>query len=111
MDIQKQIEYFKGIPYENKKEKILEMLKQLIWTHEKFKMFYDTITTVNNISEKVLIYIYQGIFEIAAEIEAGNTIGLENKIKHMNEVIMAIRQQEEIDKQREGNPDDILQKI
>ncbi|HBB04314.1 TPA: hypothetical protein DCZ39_05485 [Patescibacteria group bacterium] len=70
MDIKKQVEYFKGLSYETKKDKVLEMLKQLQWTHETFAMFYKTINSLNSISETVLIFIYQGILEIAEQIAA-----------------------------------------
>lgn len=110
-DIQKQLEYFKGLAYEVKREKVLEMLKKLEWTHETFAMFYKTITTLTKVSENVLLYIYQSIFEIANELEAGNKAQAEDKIKSMAEVIMAIKKEEELERKREGDPDDLLKKL
>lgn len=111
MDIQKQVEYFKGLSYETKRGKITEMLKILQWTHETFAMFYKTITTSNNISETILTYLYQSILEIAEEINAGRKEGAQDKIKKMAEVLMMIRQQEAMEREREGDPEELLKSI
>ena len=111
MDIKKQVEYFKWLPYETKKDKVIDMLKQLQWTHETFAMFYKTISTLKEISETVLIYIYQGILEVAEAIQAGKKDEAQEKIKKMAEVLMVIRKQEEMEREREGNPDELLKKM
>lgn len=111
MDIQKQVEYFKTLPYETKKGKVTEMLKQLQWTHETFAMFYKTITTLADVSETVLLYIYQGILEVAEEISAGNKDEAQDKIKKMGEVLMMIRKKEEMEREKEGNPEELLKNI
>lgn len=111
MDIKKQVEYFKGLPYETKRTKVLEMLKQLQWTHEVFSMFYKTISSLNKTSDSVLIYIYQSILEIANEIEAGRKDKAQDKIKKMAEILMTIKKQEEMEREREGNPEELLKKI
>ena len=111
MDIKKQVEYFKELSYDTKREKVLDMLKQLQWTHETFAMFYKTLTTLTSVSESVLIYLYQGILEIAEEINAGNQNSAQEKIKKMAEVLMAIRKQEEMEREREGNPDELLKSM
>jgi hypothetical protein len=72
MDIKKQVDSFKNLSYATKREKVIEMLKQLQWTHETFAMFYKTVSTLSKISESVLIYLYQSILEVATEIDAGN---------------------------------------
>ena len=111
MDLKKQLNYFNGLPYEKKREKVLDMLKQLQNTHETFAMFYATINKLNKVSEKILIYIYQWILEIATEIESGNKGKAKDKIKTMGEVLMMIKKQEELERTREGNPDDMLNSI
>jgi len=111
MDIQKQVEYFKSLPYETKREKVLEMLKQLEWTHETFAMFYKTVNTLPAISAAVLEYLYQSIMEIAQEISVGNNNEAQDKIKKMAEVLMMIRKQEEMEKEREGDPENLLKNI
>lgn len=111
MDIKKQVEYFKGLPYERRKEKVIEMLKQLQWTHDIFAMFYKTLNTLSKISDAVLVYLYQSILEIAGEIEAGRKEEAQDKIKKMAEVLMAIKKQEELEREREGNPEDVLKAI
>lgn len=111
MDIQKQVEYFKGLPYQTKKEKVLDMLNQLKNTHETFAMFYTTISQNETIPEQVLIYIYQGIFEVAAELEASDKVQAENKIKKMGEVLMMIRKKEEMERISEWSPDDMLKNL
>lgn len=70
-----------------------------------------TISKLKNVSEELLVYVYQGIFEITIEIEAGNKNKAEDKIKNMAEVLMAIRKQEEMERIREENPDEILKNI
>jgi hypothetical protein len=111
MDIKKQVEYFKGLSYDTKREKILDMLKQLQWTHETFAMFYKTINSLNKISEKILLYIYQSILEIATSIETWKKDQVQDKIKNMAEVLMAIRKQEEMEREKEGNVEDLLKNI
>lgn len=111
MDIQKQVEYFKGLLYEKQKAKVTEMLKQLEWTHEIFAMFYKTLLTLDKVSKEVLIYLYQGILEIAEEISAGKTDSAQNKIKNMAEVLMHIRKQEEMERVREGDPENLLKNM
>lgn|GEM_PF-1458585 len=111
MDIKKQVEYFKSLEYDVRRNKVLEMLKQLQWTHEIFSMFYKTLNTITKISDPVLVYIYQGILEIAQDIEAGKQDQAQDKIKKMSEVLMMIKKQEEMEREREGNPDDLLKNI
>lgn len=111
MDIQQQVENFKSLPYETKREKVLEMLKQLQSTHETFAMLYKTVSTLDSVSQKVLLYLYQSIMEIAQEISVGNKNEAQDKIKKMTEVIMMIRRQEEIEKAREGDPENLLKNI
>ncbi|MEI6118008.1 MAG: hypothetical protein WCP92_01820 [bacterium] len=64
-------------------------------------MFYTTISTLDKVPENVLIYIYQGILEVAEEIRAGNKDEAQNKIKKMADVLMMIRKQEEMERERE----------
>lgn len=111
MDIKKQVESFKELSYEAKREKVLDMLKQLQWKHETFAMFYKSLSGLNNISENILIYLYQGILEIAEEITAGRKDQAQDKIKKMAEIIMMIRKQEDMEREREGNPDELLKSM
>ena len=74
-------------------------------------MFYRTIKLMNNVSENMLVYIYTSIMEVAADIEAGRKEQAQNKIKNMAEVLMAIRKQEEMEREREGNPENMLKNI
>ena len=60
-------------------------------------MFYKTISILPNVSEIVLIYLYQSILEIAEEISAGRKDAAQDKIKRMGEVLMMIKQQEELE--------------
>lgn len=111
MDIKKQMEYFSSLPYETKRAKVLEMLKQLQWTHETFSMFYKTVNSLEKIPEKVLMYIYQWIIEIAESIEQWKKEEAQDKIKHMSEVLMMIKKQEEMEREREGDPDEMLKNL
>lgn len=111
MDIKKQVEHFKGLPYETRKNKVIEMLKQLQRTHEIFSMFYKAINALDTISENMLLYLYTSIMEIAADIETGKKEEAQDKIKKMAEVLMAIKKQEEREREREGNPDEMLKNI
>ena len=111
MDIQSQVEYFKSLSYEIKREKVLEMLNQLQWTHETFARFYTTVSTLPTISESILEYLYQSIMEIAEEIRSGKTNEAQNKIKKMAEVLMNIRREEEMERAREGNPENLLNNL
>jgi len=74
-------------------------------------MFYKTISSLNKTSDSVLIYIYQSILEIANEIEAGRKDKAQDKIKKMAEILMTIKKQEEMEREREGNPEELLKKI
>ena len=111
MDIKMQVEYFKGLPYETRKNKVIEMLKQLQRTHEIFAMFYKTLNTLSNVSDTVLVYLYQSILEIANDIVAGKKDQAQDKIKKMSEILMMIRKQEEMEREREGNPQELLKNI
>lgn len=111
MDIKQEVESFKELAYEAKREKVLDMLKQLQRKHETFAMFYKAINSLNTISETILIYIYQGILEIAEELAAWRKDQAQEKIKKMAEIIMMIRKQEEMEREHEGNPDDLLKSI
>jgi len=107
MDITKQLELFEQLTYDERKEKVLEMLKQLQWTHETFAMFYTTVRSMHNISETALIYLYQAILEIVEEIDAERKDEAQEKIKRMAEVLMVMKKQEEMEMEHEGNSDDI----
>lgn len=111
MDIQKQTAYFTRLSYESRREKVLAMLSQLKWSHEIFAMFYTTLASLQNISDTVLLYMYQSILEIAEEIRAGRKHDAQNTIKKMSELLMIIKKQEEMERSQEWNPDDILQNM
>ncbi len=111
MDIKKQVEYFKWLSYKTKRDKVLEMLSQLQGTHETFAMFYKTVNTMPDIWEAILVYIYQGILEIAEEMASGNKDDAQDKIKKMGQVLMMIRKKEEMEKEREWNPEELLKTI
>lgn len=111
MDIKKQVDYFKKLPYETKRNKVLEMLKQLQWTHEVFAMFYRTVDTLSHVSETMLLNIYKTILDIATDIEKWNKEAAQNKIKKMGEVLLTIKKQEEMEREREGSPDEILKNM
>lgn len=111
MDIKKQVEYFTQLPYETRRDKVLDMLKQLQWTHEVFAMFYKTVHNLNQIADNVLIYLYQSILEIAEELTAWRKEEAQDKIKRMAEVLMMIKKQEEMEREREGNPDDLVKNM
>ena len=64
-------------------------------------MFYKTVSDIDDIPENILMYIYQGILEVAEEISAGNKEEAQDKIKKMADVLMMIRKQEEMEKERE----------
>jgi len=74
-------------------------------------MFYKTVKSLPFISDNVLLYLYQSILEIADEIDAGRKDEAQNKIKKMSEVLMMIKKQEEMEKEREGSPDELLKNI
>ncbi len=87
------------------------MLNQLQSTHKTFAMFYQTISSLQKISDNSLLYIYQSILEIAQDIRAWNHISAQNKIKKFWEILADIQRQEALDRQGEWNPDDILKNI
>lgn len=105
------MERFTQLPYETKKTKVVSMLEKLQWTHETFAMLYTKLNTSSPVSETILAKVYQWIFEVAAELEKWNNGKAEEKIKHMSDVLMAIRKQEEMEIAREWNPDDLLQSL
>lgn len=105
------MERFTQLPYETKKTKVVSMLGKLQWTHETFAMLYEKVSTSSMLSETSLSNIYQGIFEVAEELGKWNKNKAEEKIKHMADVLMAIKKQEEMEMAREWNPDDLLQSL
>lgn len=111
MDIKKQVEYFKGLPYDIKRQKVLDMLNQLQRTHETFSMFYKTVRELEHPSDDVLLYLYKSILEIAEDVSKWKKGKVEEKIKNMAEVLMKIRKEEELAREREGNPDEMLKNI
>ena len=111
MDIQKQIELFKSLPYDTRRSKVIEMLRQLQSTHKTFAMFYNTINSLEKISDSSLAYIYQSILEIAQDIKVWNNTSAQNRIQKFSEILAEIQRQEELDKQHEWDPDDMLKNI
>jgi hypothetical protein len=101
MDIHKQVASFNDLPYDTRREKVTEMLKQLQTTHPTFKMFYETIIALNKVPDESLTYLYQSILEIAEELKVGNKVAAENKIQKMSQILLDIKRREEIDRQRE----------
>ena len=110
MDIKKQVEQYKILPYTKKREKILEMLRQLQRTHEIFALFYKTISSLRAIPEQILVFLYQSIFEIAASIKKWNKLDAEEKTKKVGEVLMSIKKEEEMEREKES-PDSMLKNI
>lgn len=111
MDIQKQVTYFTSLSYEIRRAKVLDMLNDLKDTHETFAMFYTTLNSLHEIDDNILVYIYQSILEIAEEIGTGKKENAQDKIKKMSEVLMVIKKQEEMEREREWNPDELLKKM
>lgn len=111
MDIKKQVEEFRGLPYETKRTKVLEVLKQLQWTHEIFTLFYKTVSSFREIPEQILLFVYQSVFEIANAIKQWNKSVAEEKTKKIGEILMSIKKQEEMEREKEESPDALLQNI
>lgn len=74
-------------------------------------MFYKTVYSLNQVADSMLIYLYQSILEIAEELTAWRKEVAQDKIKRMAEVLMVIKKQEEMEKEREGNPDDLVKNM
>lgn len=111
MDIQKQVTYFTSLSYEIRRAKVLDMLNDLKETHETFALLYTKINSLDNVSDSILVSIYQSILEIAEEISTGKKNKAQDKIKKMSEVLMMIKKQEEMEREREWNPDELLKKM
>jgi len=54
-------------------------------------MFYEKLSTLDKISDDILMYVYQSILEIANEIEGGRKNEAQDKIKKMGEILMKIK--------------------
>lgn len=111
MEVQKQVEIFNSLPYDTRKSKVTEMLNQLQSTHKTFAMFYKTISSLEKVSDNSLVYIYQSILEIAQDIKAWNNTSAQNRIQKFWEILADIKRQEDLDKQHEWDPDDMLKNI
>jgi hypothetical protein len=58
-----------------------------------------------------LVYMYQSILEIAQDIRAWNNASAQDRIQKFWEIIAEIQRQEDLDRQHEWNPDDMLKNI
>ncbi len=111
MDVQKQVELFKSLPYDTRRSKVTQMLNQLQSTHKTFAMFYKTISSLEKVSDNSLVYMYQSILEIAQDIRAWNNASAQDRIQKFWEIIAEIQRQEDLDRQHEWNPEDMLKNI
>lgn len=109
MDIQKQLEHFAHMSYEDRRTKVLGMLNDLKDAHETFGLAYAQIHALDKVTDNTLLSLYQSILEIAQELRQGKKNRAQDGIKRMEQIWMMIKKQEEKEKEREGNPDELLQ--
>lgn len=102
---------FVNLSHEDKKAKVLEMLNELKWINQVFSTLYETITRVSFVADEMLVYIYQSILAISADLQNERKSEAEDKIKQLSQAILDIRKQEAEDRIKEGNPDELLKKI
>jgi len=111
MNIKNQLENFALLRYEEKKTKVLAMLQPIKWKSKIFADLYARVTDLPDIPEAILTSIYQGILEVAQSIQQGNKAEEMANIKKISIVMETLHQQEKLEKEREGNPDDMLKSL
>lgn len=108
MDIKNQLENFALLSFEEKKTKVIAMLEPIRWKSKMFADLYERVTILPDIPETILTNIYQGILEVAQSLQQGNKAEQLEKIKNISMVMENLHQEEILEKEREGNPDDML---
>lgn len=111
MSLEKKVNEFKKLSFENKREKVLKILEILKWSESLFDDLYKIITNIKNISEELLISIYASI---ESTIENIDNDKLKNDIDSMGKVrkrLQKIKEMEEEEEEKNNNPEKLLEQL
>jgi hypothetical protein len=105
--IEKKLQDFNALNHEQKYEIVLEMLKVLEDSNENFKYVYETIQTIKEPSDELLLTIYDEIIELAEKKrELDHQLELQS-FEHIKKSIDQIKEKEKQAKEGE-DPDSLL---
>jgi len=108
--IEKKLQEFSDLPHEQKYQVVLEMLKILKDSNSNFKYVYETIQTLKDPSDDLMMTIYQEIIELAEQKrELDHQLEMAS-FEKMKKNIDDIKKQEEQEKQGD-DPDQLLQNM
>lgn len=108
IDVQKQMEYFTNLNYEEKKQHLLKMLDKIKEKHPVFQRSFDTLNTAHKVTESSMMSVYKLIFDVSNWLENNKKATQKELQDKMWEHIRKLREEEESIRARESEEADKL---
>lgn len=108
IDIDKQLDYFNWLNYEEKKSHLLEMLEKIKDKHEVFLNNYNTLKSTEDVSDLNLNNMYKLIFEVSNWLENNKKATEEELTNKMWSYIDKLREEERLIREKEHQEADQL---
>lgn len=112
IDVDKQLDYFSWLDFEEKKSHLLKMLEKIKDKHDVFLESYNTLNSVQSVEESRMVDIYKLIFDVSNWLE-NNKNAKKNELQNeMWEHIRKLHEEEErIRAQENQEVDQLLNNI
>ena len=112
IDVQKQMEYFTNLNYEEKKQHLLKMLDKIKGKHPVFQRSFDTLNTAHKVTESSMMSVYKLIFDVSNWLENNKKATEKELVQKMWSYIDRLREEERIIREREQQEvDQLLENI
>jgi len=108
-DFTQQLESFKLLDYQVQKEKILVMLEKLQNVHVFLKVLYTTLQTLESPSADTLYAIYDTLFSLADYVDGAKVEQINSAVDALKNRLRSIQEAEYLDKEKEWDPELLLQ--
>jgi len=108
IDVNKQLDYFNGLSYEEKKSHLLKMLEKIKDKHEIFSKSYATLSTASRVTESSMASVYKLIFDVSNWLENNQKATQAELQDKMWDYIKRLREEEERIRARESEEVDKL---
>ena len=112
IDVDKQLNYFNWLDYEEKKSHLLKMLEKIKDKHDVFLESYDTLNSAQNVEESNMVDMYKLIFDVSNWLENNKNAEKSVLQNEMWEHIRKLHDEEErIRAQENQEADQLLENI
>lgn len=108
VDVGQQVDRFFSLSFEDKKQKVMFMLKEVVTVHVVFADLYTKLSSMPHVWEETLTLLYRWILQIAEKISQKNKQRAGEHRQIAQQMLQALHSQEEKEKADGWDAEEIL---